>query len=85
MNRRTILKGGLVLAATAHTAINPDYQPAVMSIDDFLSKATPDERVKFFSDGLTQAMAEIHPSRVWRSAVDHDGFFSLVVGDEPSA
>lgn len=51
MNRRTVLKGGLVLAATAHTA--------VASGDKV--RSTPQERIEAAVEQINQAMSEMHP------------------------
>jgi hypothetical protein len=82
MNRRTILKGGIVLAVTGHTAVASDEtSPAAVSIDDFLDSATPAERARYHANGLMEAMAEMHPDRSWRSEICHKHRFVLTVGD----
>lgn len=82
MNRRTILKGSLVLAATSHTAVATaeTSAPATVSIDEFLAKALPSERVRYHSNALVEAMAELHPDKAgWRVHTDHEHAFVLVV------
>lgn len=82
MNRRTILKGGIVLAVTGHTAVaSGEASPAVVSIDDFLANGTPAEIVRYHANALADAMAEMHPDHSWRSEVDHKHHFVLTVGD----
>lgn len=83
MNRRTILKAGFVLAATSHTAVaTAEVQPAKITIDDFLAKAAPSERARYHANALAEVMGEMHPDRSWRSHVDHQHSFCLIVGDE---
>lgn len=82
MNRRTLLKGGIVLAVTGHTAAaSGETNPAAVSIDDFLAKATAAERARYHANGLMGAMAEMHPDRSWRSEICHKHHFVLTVGD----
>lgn len=82
MNRRTILTGGLVLAATSHTGLaTADTSVAAsVSIDEFLAKALPSERIRYHSNALVEAMAELHSDKVgWRVHTDHEHAFVLVV------
>lgn len=80
MNRRAVLKGSLVLAATSHTAVAVADAQATMSIDDFLAKALPSEKARYHSNALVEAMAELHPGKVgWRVHTDHEHAFVLVV------
>jgi hypothetical protein len=67
MNRRHFL--GSVTAAAI---------PAAATV----AKATPAERARFHAKALAEAMAEIHPERSWRHAIDHKNEFVLVVGDK---
>jgi len=87
MNRRTVLKAGLVIAASSHTAVATAETSAVASvrIDEFLNVATAAERARYHANALAEVMAELHPDRHWRSRVDHDGRFCLIVGDERPA
>ncbi len=84
MNRRPILKGGLALAATRHTAVAPaDTTSAVtVSIDDFLSRASAMEKARYHDNALAEVMGEMHPEASWRSHINHEHNFCLIVGDE---
>ena len=84
MNRRTILKGGLALAATSHTAVAvADARASVKtSVDDFLAEASASERVTYHAEALTAAMREMHPGASWRSHINHEHNFCLIIGDE---
>ncbi|MDI7921751.1 hypothetical protein [Ferirhizobium litorale] len=79
MNRRTVLKGGLVLAVTSHTAIADSAiaEPSPMSVDDFLANATPAERAQYHANALAGAMNEIHPG-TYEVKVDHDFRLAIV-------
>jgi hypothetical protein len=44
-----------------------------ISVDEFLSRALPAELVRYHSNALIEAMAEIHPhERGWRTEISHD-------------
>lgn len=72
MDRRTVLKGGLVLAASAHTAVATAEVkvPAEISIDDFLARASAAERAWYHVNALAKVMNEIHPG-AYLARVDH--------------
>lgn len=76
MNRRTVLKGGIVLAAAAHTplAIAETSAVAAVTVDDFLSKATASERYEYHLAELKRAAEEIDPAI---------GSWHIVKGDDP--
>jgi len=60
MDRRTVLKGGLVLAATAHTAVaSGDLRPT-----------SPQDRIAAAMKEIEAAMQEMHPG--WRIQVKDD-------------
>lgn len=81
MKRRTILKGGIILAATAHTAASaPSLPPVPTTIDDFLAKALPAERARYHANALADAMNEIKSGH-YRAEISHDYGFALVVDD----
>jgi hypothetical protein len=67
MNRRHFL-GSMTAAAMPATAV--------------VAVASPEERARFHAKALAEAMAEIHPERSWRHAIDHKNEFVLVVGDK---
>lgn len=73
MNRRAVLKAGLVLAASSHTAVaTAETSPvAHITVDAFLIKATAAERVRYHANALAEAMNEIHPGQ-YVVTVDHD-------------
>jgi hypothetical protein len=56
-------------------------EPHKVSIDDFLARASGSDRARYHANALAEVMAEMHPERSWRSHIDHDHCFSLVVGD----
>lgn len=84
MNRRTVLKGGFVLAATAHTAVasgEVEKAGAGVSIDQFLKIATPAEIVRYHANALADAMAIMHPDQAgWRVQIEHQHRFAIVAG-----
>jgi len=55
---------------------------AVMPATAIVTLSTPEERAAFHAKALADAMAEIHPDRSWRHAIDHKNEFVLVVGDK---
>lgn len=84
--RRTFL-GGIAAASipsSAAVAIAA-AKPASPSVDQFLALATPAERARYHMNALTEVMAEMHPDRSWRNAMDGTHKFVLVVGDHRDA
>lgn len=82
MNRRTLLTGSLALAAANHaTGAIANEEPQRVSIDDFLARSTPAERARYHSNALAETLADMHPERAWRTRIDHEHGFALVVGD----
>jgi len=79
MQRRSFL-GGLAAAAIPATAVVAE----VNSFDwnAFMAESTPEQLASFYSNGLTETMAKLHPDRSWRCAIDHKNQFVLVVGDK---
>jgi len=64
MNRRTILKGGVVLAAVSHgAAVAPTLAKPAVSVDDFLGRATAAEKVRYHAEALAEAMNQLSPGR----------------------
>jgi hypothetical protein len=87
MNRRTILKGGVILAATAHTAASaPAIPKQQLSIDDFLAKALPSQKAAYHANALAEAMSEIAPGR-YLTRIDIKTRFAYVyaMGDDNAA
>lgn len=81
MKRRTILKGGIIFAATAHTAASaPALPKQPMSIDDFLATALPAEKARYHANALAEAMNELKSGH-YRAEISHDYGFALVVDD----
>ncbi|WP_107341488.1 hypothetical protein [Agrobacterium pusense] len=81
MKRRTILKGGIILAATAHTAASaPTLPKDHTSIYDFLAKALPAEKARYHANALAEAMNELKSGQ-YRAEISHDYGFALVVDD----
>jgi hypothetical protein len=86
ISRRSILTGIAVLAlptgaVSAERLIEKQIEalaPASISIDDFLARATPAERIRYHTNALVEAMAEKRPDRLWRTQTDGDGEFILV-------
>lgn len=85
MDRRTVLKGGFVFAATSHAmAVAPERPLQQFSVDDFLSRALPSERVRYHANALVDVMAEMHPDpNGWRAEIDHDVGMALIVPNLP--
>ncbi len=78
--RRSFL-GGVAAASLPVATATAKPAPAQLSIDDFLSRASSSERVRYHANALTDALAELHPERSWRSHIDHEYFYALFVGD----
>lgn len=73
MNRRTVLKAGLVIAATSHAATNAPETPVVpVSVDDFLRVATPAEVARYHTNALLEALSEMRPDLRWAAFTDID-------------
>ncbi|CAK7257261.1 MULTISPECIES: hypothetical protein [unclassified Shinella] len=54
-------------------------EPKTPSIDEFLAKALPSEKVRYHSNALLDAMAEMHPDQAgWRVQIDHEYTFAIV-------
>lgn len=78
MNRRTMLKGGIVLAATAHTAaLAPIPEPPPIDWAAFFATASPAELCRFHSNGLAEAMNAVRPG-AYIAVVNHDYGFATV-------
>ncbi|MBX4876647.1 hypothetical protein HJA89_27810 [Rhizobium bangladeshense] len=79
LTRRRFIGGvavGSLPAAGIVRAVMP-VQP--VSIDEFLAKALPSERVRYHSKALAEAMAEMHPDESgWRVQADHEARFVMV-------
>ena len=69
------------LATLADQSAGPQPEASV-SVDAFLSRATAAERASYHANALAEVMAEMHPERSWRSMINHEHSFALVVGDE---
>ncbi|NEK15710.1 hypothetical protein [Rhizobium leguminosarum] len=81
LTRRLFLGGAAVasLPVAAASVILSRPEPT-SSVDDFLAKALPAERIRYHSNALAEAMAEMHPERMgWRVHTDHTEPFVLVV------
>lgn len=74
--RRTL---GLLAGIAAPTVVTAQTNKA--SADDFLASASATARAQYHADALAEAMAELHPEKSWRSAINHECHFCLVVGD----
>lgn len=86
LSRRGLLSAIAVSAVPAAAFGNPaetsaDLQAAI-SVDDFLARATAAERVAYHANALAEVMAEMHPDRFWRSSINHENHFALIVGDD---
>ncbi len=82
VNRRSFLGGvAMVAIPSATVMISAAPKASVPRVDDFLAKAMPSEKVRYHSNALAEALAEMHPNRTWRSHVDHEHCYSLIVGD----
>ncbi|MBM3091589.1 hypothetical protein GFB56_12260 [Ensifer sp. T173] len=78
--RRSFL-GGVAAASLPVATATANPAPAQLSIDDFLSQASSSERMRYHTNALMDALAEMHPERSWRSHVDHEYYYALIVGD----
>lgn len=80
--RRTFL-GGIAAVSIPPSAVvaMAVAEPAAPTIDQFLALATPAERARYHMNALTDVMAEIHPDKAWRNAMDTQYHFILVTGD----
>lgn len=56
MDRRTVLKGGLVLAATSHAAVVAPEMAELASVDEFLKTASPTEIIRYHTDALLREL-----------------------------
>jgi hypothetical protein len=62
MNRRSVLKGGAILAVTAHSAaVAPALSQDAVSVDGFLATASATEKRDFLAKALADVMQEISP------------------------
>lgn len=82
MDRRSFLRGGLVLAATSHAAANAPEMvtAAAVSIDEFLKVATPAEIARYHTDALMDAMAALRPDIKFMALTDINLGYVHVVG-----
>lgn len=83
LSRRRLFAGLSVVAIPAAAAAELPRRGS--GIDDFLASALPSEKARYHANALAEAMTEMHPDKVWRSHIDHDRAFCLVVGDEQVA
>lgn len=74
ITRRTMLGGIAAIPFSANA--NPD--PAAKSLEETLVTCTAAERVRDHSNALMDAMAELHPNKLWRCQIDHDNKFALI-------
>lgn len=83
-SRRTALKLGAVLALMAHTPVGMASDRALgalpISTDEFLSRATAGEKVRYHATALAEAMHELNPSMDFIAAFDTHKEFVLVRG-----
>lgn len=80
ITRRTIL-GGVACMTMPAAVASAQCEPLQRSIDDFFAQASPAERARYYASALAEALAEMHPDSSWRSHINHDHRFALVVGD----
>lgn len=86
LSRRGLLSAIAVsavpVAAFGKSAENSADPQSAISVDDFLARATPAERAAYHANALAEVMAEMHPDRFWRSSLNHEHKFALIVGDD---
>lgn len=82
MDRRTVLKGGLVLAAASHSVALAPEPATPMSVDDFLKVASPNEIVRYHTNSLLEALSGINPNLRWAAFTELDRSEIRVVGRE---
>lgn len=83
MDRRTVLKGGLVLAVTSHAAASSlELQSVSASLDEFLNMATPAEVIRYHTNALMEALAAAHPDKAWAAFTELNLSKVFVVGKD---
>jgi hypothetical protein len=80
MDRRTVLKGGLVLAAASHSVALAPEPVTPMSVDDFLKVASPSEIVSYHTNSLLEALSGINPNLKWAAFTELDLSEIRVIG-----
>ena len=85
ISRRTAL--GLMIgtavpptAVVAVAAASP-REPA-FDLQHWLNTSDPAEVAQYHAARLAEIMGAINPARSWRSHIDHEKCFALIVGDE---
>jgi hypothetical protein len=73
--------GGVAMTAIPSAAVAATVNPTVVSIDDFLARASASEKAWYHANALAEVMSEMHPERSWRSHINHHSHFAMVVGD----
>ena len=82
---RRFFLGSLAAASLPVSVTVAKTSTEAVTIEDFLARSTPAERVRYHANALAEAMAEMHPHLSWRSEVDHEYHFVLTTGDERGA
>lgn len=81
LSRRGFLGAAAVASLPVTAAAATATAPADVSIDAFLGKALPSERVRYHANALAEAMAEMHPVQSgWRIQIDHECRFAMIAG-----
>lgn len=77
---RRLFIGGVAVASLPAAGLARAAMPKQpISIDEFLAKALPSEKVRYHSNALADAMAEMHPDEFgWRVQADHEDKFVMV-------
>lgn len=81
LSRRGFIGGMAIMATPVAAAAVTPTEATRPSIDDFLARATAEERAWYHANALAQVMGEIHPDHSWRSHIHHGNQFCLIVGD----
>lgn len=81
MNRRDILKGAFVVAASTPAVALAPSTGKLLDMNDFLARASPHELAQYHAEALAKAMNQIN-SGAYRAEVNHAGGFALIVNDD---
>lgn len=80
LTRRLFIGGAAVASLPAAAAAKVVMPEPTISVEEFLAKALPAEKVWYHSNALVEAMAQLHPDKIgWRVHTDHEHAFVLVV------
>jgi hypothetical protein len=80
LSRRLFLGFATVASLPVTAAAKVSVRDAPLSVDEFLAKALPSERVRYHSNALAEAMADLHPNETgWRVQTCHEAKSEFVL------